>query len=300
MPVVRTQRLFIKNQSGQVFCQHIFGNELIIGGDEDSMEVSLLQATIPPVALHLSVYYSIGLNTYVANIPIELMEYATINALENYINARLTEYAITGFLTLNNYLSVSSSGGKLRFTSAILLPTDPYVYQIEIDNLTMEQLIGLPIGIHTFPNVAPNRIDALHKPYLNIDPPAVYLHTDLNSTYKNLDNIETPSVFVKSDLFAKCPYENPTGGAFTYFYDSTKAFMLNVKTETLSQLNFFLTDLNRTVLIPQRDWNMVIEITYRKKPDYNDVIQNNLLTQMRDYLRNMWLSSPPAPLRKAL
>lgn len=302
MPVVRTQRLFLKNLKGQEYTNYIFGNELILAEDEDSIEIALVQASIPPLALHLLVHYQIGVgNNFTAEIPIEMKSYGSVGDLATEIQNQFALYPIPAFSPLSTYIQASTSGGKIRFTSTIGLPaTDPYVYDVEIDSITLEQLLGFPIGVYPFPGVAPNRVDGLNDPILTTSPTAVYIHTDLNASYRNIDNIQDTTVFQKSDVFAKCEYSNSAGGQFSYFFDSTKGYMLNLKGATLSQMTFFITDLNRAILHPQRDWGMCLEILYRKKPDYNEIVANNILREMRDYLRFMWLSNPPQQMRKQI
>jgi hypothetical protein len=301
MPVIRTQRVFMKNLKEVEFVQHIFGSEFVLNSEEDSMVIKLLQASIPPMALHLLVYYQIGAANFIAEVPVELKYYASLNDLTNEIQLQFTLYQIAGYSTLDAYIQASNAGGRVRLTSTLGLPaTDPYVYQIEILSDTSELLLGFTKGIHAFPNVAPNRLDGTADPVLDSIPTAVYIHTDLNSTFKNLDNLTKQDFFDKSDIFAKCEYINTAGGQFSYYYDGTMPYFVNMKSNTLSQLNFFITDLNRAILHPQKDWGMVCEIEFRRKPDYNDVVANNLLSKAVEYLRNMWLASPPTTMRKGV
>jgi len=294
----------MRNPRNVEYVKHIFGSDLVLAEDEDSMVVKLLQATVPPLALHLLVYYQINGEPFEAEIPIELKTYASVSDLATEIQTQFSLYQVVGFSTMDTYIQVSTTGGKLRMTSTTGLPaTDPYVYSFKIQSITAEQLLGYTLGFHdfgTYPASPPNRIDATADPIFDVIPPAVYLHTDLNSTFKNLDNVETQSQFDRSDIFAKMPYVNPSGGQFTYFYDSSYGFELNIKTGTLSSMNFYITDLNRAILHPQKEYGFVVEVEFRRKPDYNDVIANNLLSKMVEYLRNMWLSSPPTTMRKGL
>jgi hypothetical protein len=293
----------MRNPRNVEYVKHIFGSDLVLAEDEDSMVVKLLQATVPPLALHLLVYYEInGDPSYVAEVPIELKTYTSVSDLATEIQTKFSLYQVVGFSTLDTYIQASTAGGRIRLTSTLGLPvTDPYVYKIKIQSITAEKLIGITLGEHSFPATAPNRIDATTEPDFDVIPPAVYIHTDLNSTYKNLDNVETPLQFDRSDIFAKMPYVNPNGGSYTYFYDSSYGFELNIKTGTLSSLNFYITDLNRSILHPQKEWGMCCEVEMKKRESYNDVITNNLLSRMVEYLKLMWLSVPPNnTLRKGL
>jgi hypothetical protein len=260
MPVIRKQRIFMRNPKGVEFVQHIFGSEIVLAEDESSIVVKLLQATIPPMALHLLVFYTINGVSFQAEIPIELKTYTSVGDLATEIQTQFSLYQVVGFSTMDTYIQASTAGGRIRLTSTLGLPaTDPYVYRIKIQSITAERLFGYTLGFHDFPAVLPNRIDATADPNFDVIPPAVYIHTDLNSTFKNLDNIENEKVFIKSDIFAKAEYNNSAGGQFTYFYDSSFGFQLNIKTSTLGQLNFFITDLNRAILHPKKEWGMVAE-----------------------------------------
>ena len=294
----RKVRVFIKNPAYEKIQSHIFSSELVLQEGEESMDLSLIQVSLPPVGLSFKIFFNIfptgAPPSYpygiIVTIPVD--NYASVSDLATAINTALGSIPVLGYGNANYYVSPGHSGGYLEFSPTSTIYVVPSY--IQVSDTTTATLLGIPVGDLVFvtpKTVAPNKADFGHPP------PAVYIHTDLNTTWRNIDNIDTPE-FTKGNIFAKIPITTYTG--ISNFYDSTPAFHLNIETGTLAGINMYLTDINKSPITPLQDWGMVLEVNFKKRELHQDVHTNLLLKQAVDYLKLMWLSNPPTSIRKTL
>jgi hypothetical protein len=253
------------------------------------MIITLVQASVPPFD-----YYTWGggemfkLQTNAGTFSIVVKE-------GSYKNANQLAAAIHPATILHN-VATTHSGSKLEFVR--FAPFGEIPIKIVVQDEAVAVLTGLDLGDNLFVDLPPLTLTAPQDVDTSNAPDAVYLHTDMPTAQRNVDNIINTKAR-QGDIFAKIGIPDIT--QTTQFYENNSvSFHYHVQTDTLSSIGFYFRDLNNWRITPLKDWGVVLHVEFQKAETHHEVIQNSLLGQMVEYLRLMWLSNPPTSVRKSL
>jgi len=249
------------------------------------MTITLVQASVPPfdyLTWGGGVMFVLLTTTGSHSIVVAAGSYKNANQLAAAINVGTQPFNTT----------TSHSGPQLTFDK--FTPFGPTPISITVSDEGVAFLTGLDLGTTLFtvlPWVVAEDVQI-------IPPHAVYLHTDMPTAQRNVDNINETKAR-QGDIFAKIGIPDTT--QVTQFYENNSAsYHYHVKTDTLSSIGLYFRDINNFPITPLEDWGLVLHVEFHKKEEGHDIVQSSLLKQAVDYLRLMWLSNPPTTTRKSL
>jgi hypothetical protein len=282
--------------------------------DEKEIMLTIVQATIPPFlyfhiddrTLFLYTEYDTGTSTYTTyDVKFSGLKYFT-DATD--FHTQLDVVLATLGANLKTKLVSKTDAYGHPFTQVLEMDKKTIgstfnPYSLEVLTMGCSDLLGIPVGLHYFSPISPFYFPDPAQPLISTDvliapPRAIYLHTDIPSKNKNIDNINRAEP-IYSDVFCKIAIPDPT--LTTDFYDNTGTiYKFLLEALVFDTISFTFKDLNQLPIIPQESWGLVLLVKYFKVPDYHETWMLNYLKEIAERLKLMWLSQPPTTLRKQL